>query len=54
MGAEQSTANGGGPVYGFQVIKVEPGSPADKAKLSPFFDYICSVNGVSVVKDKRH
>lgn len=53
MGAAQSTdtvGNDSGEVlFGFQVLRVDSNSPAEVAKLSPFFDYIVSVNGVIVV-----
>jgi hypothetical protein len=53
MGAAQSTdavGNDSGEIlFGFHVLRVDPNSPADVAKLCPFFDYIISVNGVIVV-----
>lgn len=53
MGAAQSTDTVGvdsdGARYGFNVLRIDPGSPAEEARLSPFFDYIISVNGVQVV-----
>lgn len=54
MGAAQSTdgvgeAGAQETSYGFYVLRVDEHSPAADAKLTPFFDYIISVNGVQVV-----
>ena len=35
---------------GFHVLQVQNNSPAFKAGLIPFFDYILSINGIRLVK----
>lgn len=35
----------------FHVLQVSPNSPASRAKLVPYFDYIVSVNGVTVLQE---
>lgn len=42
MGSSESTE-------GFRVVSVVPASPADEAKLSSYFDFILSMNGVRLV-----
>ncbi|KAI1314581.1 Golgi reassembly-stacking protein 2 [Mortierella claussenii] len=39
--------------YGYHVLRVKEGSPADRIGLRPFFDYIMAVNGIRLnVEDK--
>ena len=38
-----------GPKVGFQVLQIEPASPADQAGLQPYFDYIIAVNEKRIV-----
>lgn len=47
MGAGHSAPSGA--KVAFNVLKVHPNSPASQAGLIPYFDYILSVNGVTVV-----
>lgn len=50
MGAEQSKIdNAAGARYGFHVLRVDELSPAAKAGLIAYFDYIVAVNGVEIV-----
>lgn len=35
----------------FHVLQVSPNSPASRAKLVPYFDYIVSVNGITVLQE---
>lgn len=35
----------------FNILQVSPNSPASRAKLVPYFDYIISVNGINVVQE---
>ena len=35
----------------FSILHVSPGGPASRAKLTPYFDYIISVNGINVVQE---
>lgn len=42
-------ANIEGAKVGFQVLFVTAGSPAERAGLVPFFDYIIAVDGIRVV-----
>ena len=35
----------------FNILHVSPNSPASRAKLIPYFDYIISVNGINVVQE---
>lgn len=46
MGAEQSSPKGN--LRGYQIVWVLPNSPAEKARLSPFFDFIVSVDQVDL------
>ncbi|CAG8515345.1 7319_t:CDS:10 [Diversispora eburnea] len=43
----QSSING----YGYHVLKVQEKSPAQKAGIEPFFDYIIGINGISLEPD---
>ena len=55
MGAEQSTIdNTVGARYGFHVLRVDELSPAAKAGLIAYFDYIVAVNGVEIVSFSCH
>ncbi|CDH51279.1 golgi reassembly-stacking protein 2-like [Lichtheimia corymbifera JMRC:FSU:9682] len=45
MGGTQSTEQG---QYGFHVLKVKENSPAFKAGIEQFFDYIIGINGIKV------
>ena len=49
MGAEQSKTGGQQTKFAFHVLRVDECSPAAKAKVVPYFDYIVSVNGVEIV-----
>lgn len=51
MGAGESTANGG-----FRIFKVNPNSPAARAGLEVFFDYIVEIDGLEVIRSsaERH
>lgn len=41
----------GRPKYGYQILHIEPNSPASNVRLIPYFDYIASVNGVIVIQE---
>lgn len=41
----------GRPKHGYQILHIEPNSPASNARLIPYFDYIASVNGVMIVQE---
>lgn len=43
----------GGALYGFRVIRVEPGSPLEEAGLQSYLDFLLSANGVRLVSEDR-
>lgn len=51
MGADQSKLGESSTIkHAFNVLRVDEHSPAARAKLHPYFDYIVSVNGVEIVR----
>lgn len=52
MGAEQSRVSGQQTKFAFHVLRVDEHSPAARAMLVPYFDYIVSVNGVEIVRPR--
>eukprot|EP00842_Homolaphlyctis_polyrhiza_P004012 jgi/Hompol1/4611/HPOL_000576-RA len=49
LGASQST-EGFETAQGYHVLQVVPNSPASKAGLTVYFDYITHVNGMSKIQ----
>lgn len=43
----------GAALYGFRVIRVEPGSPLEEAGLQSYLDMLLSANGVRLVSEDR-
>jgi predicted metalloprotease with PDZ domain len=41
----------GGSTYGLQVLRVQEGSPGQKAGLRGYFDYFISINGIRLDED---
>lgn len=48
MGNEQSASNEVEDIVAYQVVRVMSNSPAEKAGLSPFFDFILEIDSISV------
>ncbi|CAG9854014.1 unnamed protein product [Phyllotreta striolata] len=51
MGNSESVDIPGGGTEGYHVLRVQENSPASKAGLQPFFDFIVSINGTRLDKD---
>lgn len=54
MGLSQSSEVSEGGTYGYHVHGVQPSSPAEKAGLQPFFDFILSLDNKRLNEENEH
>jgi C-terminal processing protease CtpA/Prc len=52
MGSDQSVATNS-DIVGYQVVRVSPDSPAAKTGLCPYFDFIISLDDISIQNEEH-